>query len=115
MLFALLICHHFLAPLTWLTPKIHDFGSVTIRKESNCEFRFKNETTEPIVIDNVRTTCGCTAPEWSDAPVMPDSIGSIKIAFFPRESGSFEKRIKVWLHHYSKPEILTIKGTVGEE
>ena len=52
---------------------IHDFGKI---KEDGgtveYSFSFTNTGSEPLIITNVRTTCGCTSPTWTQKPVMPD-------------------------------------------
>jgi hypothetical protein len=56
----------------------HDFGALIHKQPGVHYFAFKNPSSEPLTVDNVRTTCGCTSPDW-DADVIPDSIGMIKL------------------------------------
>ncbi len=114
-LFLLFLFKINVASVTWITTTEHDFGTVRTRTEACCEFRFRNTSAAAIAIDNVRTSCGCAAPDWSATPVPPDSTGVIKIAYFSRSTGRFEKKIKVWLHGIRRPETLTIRGNVSDE
>lgn len=75
-------------------------------------FRFRNMGTEPIVIDNVRTSCGCTASEWDETPVIQGAEGRIKVVFDAVKLGFFQKKMTVWLRNQRKPETLTIEGEV---
>jgi hypothetical protein len=93
----------------------HDFGNIAQGKEVSFEFRFTNHTDQPIIIDNVRTTCGCTAAEWQESPVMPNTTTTLPVSYDALKTGYFEKTIKVWLKHYPKPITLTISGEVVEK
>lgn len=100
------------APVLWLSDRNYDFGEITYEEPVTCFFRFKNTTNTPIVIDNVRTTCGCTAPDWSLEPVAPDSISEIKIIYDAKKYGYFKKKIRVFFSNQKKAEMLTIEGFV---
>ncbi len=98
--------------IEWLTDTEHDFGLLTHRQPASFIFQFRNTSDEPVSIDNVRTTCGCTKPEYSDAPVMPDSLGSILVGYDAKKQGYFRKRIKVFFSCQRKAEHLFIEGEV---
>ena len=55
----------------WLTGQELDMGEVAIRTEHTAWFPFQNKSTSPLVIETIRTSCGCTAPDWSATPVLP--------------------------------------------
>jgi len=59
----------------------HDFGDLQQGGKTEHMFNFKNSGTAPLIINNVLTTCGCTAPEWPKEPILPDSTGTIKVVF----------------------------------
>lgn len=99
-------------PVEWLTPKEHDFGEIDQGKPVHVSFQFKNNGSEPLLIDNVRTTCGCTAPDWDERPIEPGKVSNVNIEFDASKVGYFRKKITVWFHHYAKAEKLYIEGTV---
>ena len=99
-------------PVHWLSDRDYEFEQVTHQEPVTCFFRFKNTTDAPILIDNVRTTCGCTAPDWSPAAVEPDSISEIKVVYDAQKTGYFKKKIRVFFSHQKRAEILTIAGFV---
>ncbi|MEN0003655.1 MAG: DUF1573 domain-containing protein [Bacteroidota bacterium] len=101
--------------VAWLTPLEHDFGVVQHNERVSVAFEFKNISAEPIIIDNVRTECGCTAPDWVETPILPDSIGVINLEFSAKKKGYFEKRTKVYFSGQRKAEKLVILGEVVEE
>jgi hypothetical protein len=49
----------------------YDFGVIPADYEGTCEFEFENASDAPLVINDVKTSCGCTSPEWTTKPVMP--------------------------------------------
>ena len=96
----------------WSGPMTHDFGDLEFQKTVKHDFEFKNISGEPFVIDNVRTSCGCTAPDWSEAPILPDSTAKISIEFDARKQGYFRKWIRVYFSNQRKAERLYIEGYV---
>lgn len=68
------------AALTWeatvRTPKVA-LGA----EKATAEFPFRNEGTEPVVILNLRASCGCTVPELEKRAYGPGESGVIKATF----------------------------------
>lgn len=58
-----------------------NFGDITQGEKVKHVFVFENSGTEPVIITNVQTTCGCTAPKWTRDPVMPGQKGEITVEF----------------------------------
>lgn len=90
----------------------HDFGSF---KESDgiqtTTFKFKNEGTVPLVLNNVRASCGCTTPKWTREPVAPGATGEIEVNYNPRNRpGSFTKTITVQSNAENPTVVLSITG-----
>lgn len=107
----------FLSPeskVQWLSPATHDFGEVIYKKNIEHQFHFKNTSSEAFVIDNVRTSCGCTAADWQETPILPDSSASIQVVYDANELGYFRKSIKVYFSGQRKAEKLYLEGTVVE-
>jgi hypothetical protein len=96
----------------WLAPKTHDFGTIPKNQEATYTFEYRNTGTTPIYIDNVRTSCGCTAPDWEEKPVMPGEIGKINIIYDAGDDGYFLKLIKVYFRGRRKADKLYIEGDV---
>lgn len=96
----------------WLTPKHHDFGTLKLGVPDKVAFRFKNISPDSIAIDNVRSTCGCTAPDWLEEPIPPGAESTISIEYDAAKAGYFSKKITVYLSGQRKPEKLSIEGFV---
>jgi hypothetical protein len=62
------------------------------------------------VIDNVEASCGCTTPEWSEAPIAPGASSLIKVGFNASAEGKFQKTITIY--YGDKVKGLTITGEV---
>ena len=99
----------------WTSPMDYDLGDIALQKPVTVFFHYKNISDQAISIDNVRPTCGCTAPTWSDAPIMPDSTGTIEIVYEANTPGYFRKKIKVFFHNQVKAERLYLEGFVEAE
>lgn len=100
------------ADIEWLTPETHDFGDVVQSQPVTHEFRYRNNTDQAIVIDNVRTSCGCTTSEWEAVPVEPDSIGILKVEYDAYSKGYFRKYVKVYFSGQRKASKLWLEGFV---
>lgn len=92
---------------------VHDFGTIPEGPAADVEFTFKNMGDEPIVIQQVRPSCGCTTPSWSKDPVLPGESGKIKASYNTQgRPNGFTKSITVTSNAGTK--VLTIKGVVEQ-
>ena len=71
----------------------HDFGDIEQGEKVNYTFAFTNEGTQPLILSNVLTTCGCTATDWPRDPVAPSEGGTIAVTF--NSAGKMGKQNKV--------------------
>jgi hypothetical protein len=77
------------------------------------EFIFTNNGTQPLVIYDITTSCGCTVPEWSKEPVAPGGTGSVKVTFDPLgRPGAFRKNITVKSNARESNTVIYIVGMV---
>lgn len=90
----------------------HDYGTVVQASDGSCQFVFKNKGKAPIILNDVKASCGCTIPEWTRTPVAPGEKGSIKVTYNTNNVGSFTKTITIQSNAINNPVILIIKGTV---
>ena len=90
----------------------HDFGTITEKGDGTFSFVFKNTGKEPLILNNVRSSCGCTIPEWPKEPIKKGGKGTIKVSYNTRITGSFSKKITVYSNAGGDPVILLIKGKV---
>jgi hypothetical protein len=55
----------------------HDFGTIPLKKKSTYSFGFTNPGKTMLIINDVKTSCGCTVPEWGRKPIRPREKGLI--------------------------------------
>ncbi len=96
---------------------VHDFGDVSIEDGPlSCTFTVTNNGTEPLVLFEVVSSCGCTDVTWTREPLQPGKSGTIS-ATFKNEDGPFpfDKTLTVYISGQRKPVILRLRGTVHEK
>ena len=91
---------------------VHDYGTIEQGSDGSYEFKFTNEGKTPLILSNVRSSCGCTVPSWTKEPVAPGSEGSIKVVYNTNNVGNFSKTVTVTSNAKNSQVILQIKGSV---
>ena len=80
-----------------ITPTEHDFG--VFKEEAGrqtFDFIVKNTGSQPLVIQRVTASCGCTTPEWTKSPVPPGGTGKVTAIYDPaNRPGVFNKTLTV--------------------
>jgi hypothetical protein len=95
------------------TRTVHDYGTIFQDANGECEFEFKNVGSEPLVLSNVRSSCGCTVPSWPKEPVMPGKTAIIKVKYNTGRVGPINKTVTVESNAVEKPKVeLRIQGQV---
>lgn len=89
-----------------------DYGTIAQHEDGVRTFKFKNRGRAPIVISKVKTTCGCTVPTYSKAPILPGESGSIDIKYDTKRLGAFTKTITVMSNASEGVKKIKIKGNI---
>lgn len=91
----------------------HDFGAFAEDDgKVSTDFKFVNESGSPLIIKHVRTSCGCTSPEYSKTKIMPGDTASVTAVYNPTgRPGRFSKSLVVKFSDDFEQH-LTIKGVV---
>ncbi len=91
----------------------HDFGEVPEGPQVTYEFKFSNAGKEPLILSNVRASCGCTVPTWPKEPVLPGKDAVILVTYNTQgRPGSFNKSITITSNADEPNKIIYIKGEV---
>jgi hypothetical protein len=91
----------------------HNFGEIDQKGgPQTFSFEFTNKGTEPIIIQNVAASCGCTSPDWTKAPVPPGGRGYVKATYTPSAVMPFNKSLTVYSNGTPSPLVLHISGKV---
>lgn len=94
---------------------VYDFGQISLKKgKVSHEFTFTNKGEKNLIITDASASCGCTRPEYSDAPVAPGKTGTVKVTFAPAVKGEFLKKITIITNGNPRKTRLQIKGKVVE-
>jgi len=101
-------------PVMKVSSPEHDFGKFKEDAgKQTYDFVVMNTGDQPLVIQNIVASCGCTTPDWTKSPIPPKGTGKITANYDPaNRPGSFNKTLSVYSN--SKPEVvvLVIKGEV---
>jgi hypothetical protein len=91
----------------------HDFGAIKEGVIAEYTFKFTNTGTQPLILTDVRPSCGCTTPDWSKEPVGPGKTGVIKVKYNSSgRPGRFNKSITITSNIQNESKVLFISGTV---
>jgi hypothetical protein len=93
---------------------IHDYGTIEKGSDGISVFTFTNKGQKPLVLNNVRASCGCTVPEWPRQPVAPGETGEIKVKYNTNINGNFNKSISVHSNAANSVVTLRVKGSVAQ-
>lgn len=93
---------------------IHDFG--TFNEDDGIQtavFEFTNTGDEPLFLSNVKASCGCTATDYTKAPVQPGEKGFVKASYNPKNRpGKFTKQITITTNEFQPTSVVRITGEV---
>lgn len=91
----------------------HNYGTIQKGGDGNCVFTFTNNGDEPLILSNVRASCGCTTPKWTQKPVMPGKAGEIGVRYNTNNVGGFTKTVTITSNAVNEPRVVVkIKGNV---
>jgi hypothetical protein len=92
----------------------HDFGK--FKEEAGrqtFDFIVMNVGNQPMVIQNVVASCGCTTPGWTRQPIAPGAKGKVTAIYDPKDRpGQFNKTLSVYTNTKPEVTVLVIKGEV---
>lgn len=95
----------------------HDFGTVKAETPNRYTFKFVNTGDNPLIIENARSTCGCTVPEWPKEPIPPNGTGEILVEYKPKAAVAGQrdqKQVTVTANTPERNTVLKIAANVTE-
>jgi hypothetical protein len=90
----------------------HDFGKIPQGTPVTTVFEFTNIGNEPLILNEVRPTCGCTIADYTKIPVKSGEKGLIKITYNAAVAAPFNKTIVVTSNAKTPQKYLNIVGEV---
>jgi hypothetical protein len=107
-------------PVTAATPKdqtlllkepSYSFGKIPQGRPVIHVFAIQNTGKEPLLLENVQASCGCTTPEWSREPIAPGAEATIKVGYNAYSEGQFNKTVTI-IYNNGQTKTLIITGEV---
>ena len=90
-----------------------NFGEVTEGAVVKHTFKFKNTGNQPLLISDIRTTCGCTVPEWNHNPMPSGSMDKIDVKFNTEGKQDMQtKKITIIANTFPAETELILRGVV---
>lgn len=105
----------FTGPVFEFETKVIDYGEIAMNSDGNRVFKFTNVGKSPLIISNVKGSCGCTVPTKPEEPIMPGETGEIKVKYATNRIGPFSKTVTITSNAYEPTIVLKIKGRVLEQ
>lgn len=91
----------------------YDFGEVDEGAVITHTFSFTNAGQVPLIISDVRSTCGCTVAKWPKGPILPGAAGEIPVKFdTKKKNGRQSKPITITANTYPAESIIYLDGKV---
>ncbi len=99
-------------PVFKFEEEIIDYGKIEQNADGNRVFVFTNVGNSPLIISNVKGSCGCTVPTKPEEPVMPGEKGEIKVKYATNRLGRFSKTVTITSNASEEKKVVRIKGEV---
>ncbi len=91
----------------------YNFGDVGEGPQITHEFKFTNNGKEPLILSNVKASCGCTTPSWPKDPILPGKEATILVTYNTQgRPGKFTKSITITSNAATPSKVIYINGTV---
>jgi Protein of unknown function (DUF1573) len=90
-----------------------NFGSVTEGEVVKHIYKFKNEGNQPLLITDIRTTCGCTVPTWNKSPIAAGASDQVEVKFDTKDKENEQvKKITIIANTFPAETELILRGMV---
>lgn len=83
-------------PVLTFDRKEHDFGEIENGTPVETVFTYTNTGKAPLVISDIKSTCGCTVPQdWSREPLEPGASSKFTVKFNGKGANKVSKTVTV--------------------
>lgn len=89
-----------------------DYGEIAQGSDGVRVFEFTNTGDAPLIISDVKSSCGCTVPKKPDGPIAAGENGIIQVKYDTKRVGPIRKTITVYSNASEPIVALKIKGEV---
>ena len=92
--------------------EVIDYGDIDKGSDGVRTFQFKNVGSEPLIIENVYSSCGCTVPTWTKTAIAPGKSGEIQVKYDTSRIGPIRRTITIYSNTDEPVRAVKIKGRV---
>lgn len=89
-----------------------NYGKVEQSSDGVRVFEFTNIGDAPLLIKDIKSSCGCAVPQKPEKPIMPGEKGQISVSYDTRRLGAFSKAITIFSNAKRERMSIKIKGYV---
>jgi hypothetical protein len=89
-----------------------NFGEIAKGSDGIRVFEFTNTGNAPLIISEVKSSCGCTVPKKPDGPIAPGASNTIQVKYDTNRVGPIRKTVTVYSNAENPIKALKIKGEV---
>ena len=89
-----------------------DYGTIEKGSDGVRVFKFRNTGDAPLIVSNVKSSCGCTVPKKPNHPIMPGEEGKIEVSYDTKRLGGFSKAITIFSNAKNERKMVKIKGYI---
>ena len=91
----------------------HDFGEIEDGTPQETVFAYTNTGKAPLVITDIKSTCGCTVPQdYSKEPLAPGASAKFTVKFNGKGKGAVTKSITLTTNTEKGKEVVKIKSFI---
>ena len=91
---------------------IIDYGEIAKGSDGLRIFEFTNTGNAPLIVSNVKSSCGCTVPSKPKGPIAPGESSTIEVKYDTKRIGPIRKTVTVYSNADQPIVSLKIKGKV---
>ena len=101
-------------PVMTFDKTVHDFGTIQDGSPQETVFNYTNTGDAPLVISEIKSTCGCTVPQdWSRAPLLPGESSMFTVKFNGKGVNKTSKTVTISANTKSGKETVKISAFIN--
>lgn len=89
-----------------------NYGEIAKGSDGVRVFEFTNTGDAPLIVSDVKSSCGCTVPKKPDGPIAPGASSTIEVKYDTNRVGPIRKTVTVYSNADEPIKALKIKGEV---
>lgn len=91
-------------------------GQILFKQPVTAQYIMKNSGDKPLIINDVRTSCGCTTASYPHEPIPAGKSFTVSVVYDAKTLGHFNKEVGIYSNAGDTPLMLKINGiVVGEK